>query len=204
MAAAHVSPDDIGAVVAANSTITAMPSLARSLLAAAAGLSSRDRGHRAGRRRMQRRRRRDLARPRPCPGSRPAGAHRRGDYCSPWFHPEPDLRGDRLRGCILSSALFTDATAAAVDDCPAPARRLVSASSMPARSACRAPRTRSAGTARPAPLLPVRRAETGTRSAARHRRPARRTWDGCRQPGCMHPALRRQRDHQGHRQKASA
>jgi len=132
MAAAHVSPDDIGAVVAANSTITAMPSLARSLLTAA-GLSSRTEaislageGCNGGAAAILRARDLVLAHGRPV-------LIVAGDYCSPWFYPEPDLRGSRLRGSILASALFADATAAAVmtpGPGPAPGFRIIDARSI--------------------------------------------------------------------------
>jgi predicted naringenin-chalcone synthase len=127
MGAAHVDPDDIGAVVAANSTITAMPSLARSLLTTA-GLPSRaeaislaGEGCNGGAAAILRAR--DLVL-----------AHRRpvlivaADFCSPWFYTEPDLRGGRLRGTVLSSALFSDAAAAAVmtpAPGPAPGYRII-------------------------------------------------------------------------------
>jgi len=114
MDAAQVTPDDIGAVVVANSTITAaMPSLAHGV-AAAAGLSRRTEaialageGCNGGAAAILRARDYVQARGRPA-------LIVVGDYASPWFHLEPDLRGDRLRGSILSSALFSDATAAAV------------------------------------------------------------------------------------------
>jgi len=50
------------------------------------------------------------------------------DFCSPWFYTEPDLRGGRLRGTVLSSALFSDAAAAAVmtpAPGPAPGYRII-------------------------------------------------------------------------------
>ena len=114
MDAAQVTPDDVGAVVVANSTITAaMPSLAHGV-AAAAGLSRRTEaialageGCNGGAAAILRARDYVQARGRPA-------LIVVGDYASPWFHLEPDLRGDRLRGSILSSALFSDATAAAV------------------------------------------------------------------------------------------
>ena len=113
MATAHIGPDDIGAVVTACSTITAMPSLARSLLTSA-GLSRHaetitlaGEGCNGGAAALLRARDLVLAHGRPV-------LIVAGDYCSPWFFPEPDLRGDRLRGSIVSSALFADATAAAV------------------------------------------------------------------------------------------
>lgn len=132
MAAAQVSADDIGAVVAANSTITAMPSLARSLLTAT-GLSSRTEavtlageGCNGGAAAILRARDLVLAHGRPV-------LIVAADYCSPWFYPEPDLRGGRLRGSILASALFSDATAAAVMTPaagPAPGFRIVDARSV--------------------------------------------------------------------------
>lgn len=132
MAAAHVSPDDVSAVVTANSTITAMPSLARCLLTAA-GLSSRaeaislaGEGCNGGAAAILRARDLVLAHGRPV-------LIVAGDYASPWFHPEPDLRGSRLRGSILSSALFSDATAAAVmtpAPGPVPGFRIIDARSV--------------------------------------------------------------------------
>jgi predicted naringenin-chalcone synthase len=132
MTAAHVGPDDIGAVVAACSTITAMPSLARSLLATA-GLSSHaeaitlaGEGCNGGAAAILRARDLVLAHGRPV-------LIVAGDICSPWFYPEPDLRGSRLRGSILSSALFSDAIAAAVvtpGSGPGPGFRVIEARSV--------------------------------------------------------------------------
>jgi predicted naringenin-chalcone synthase len=113
MAAAHVSPDDVGAVVVANSTIEAMPSLAHSVVTAA-GLGRRTEaitlageGCNGGAAAILRAREYVLARG--CPVLIVVG-----DYASPWYYPEPGRRGDLLRGSIVSSALFSDATAAAV------------------------------------------------------------------------------------------
>ena len=132
MDAAHVNPDDIAAVVVANSTITAaMPSLAHSVVTAA-GLSRRTEaialageGCHGGTAAILRARDYVQARGRPA-------LIVAGDYASPWFRLEADLRGDRLRGGILSSALFSDATAAAVmlpEPGPAPGFRILDTAS---------------------------------------------------------------------------
>ncbi len=108
MAAAHVTPDEIGAVVVASSTVTAMPSLAHAL-ASAAGLSDRaeaislgSEGCNGGAAAILQARAHVLAHG--CPVLVVAA-----DYASPWFHLEPGLRG-----AIVSSVLFSDAAGAAV------------------------------------------------------------------------------------------
>jgi predicted naringenin-chalcone synthase len=132
MAAAHACPGDIGAVLVANSTITAMPPLAQSVVTAA-GLRPQTEvipvsftGCNGGAHAVVRARDYVLARGR-------AALLVLADYTSPWFYLEPDLRGPELRAAIVSAALFSDAAAAAVmtpEPGPAPGFRILWASSV--------------------------------------------------------------------------
>jgi predicted naringenin-chalcone synthase len=113
IAAAHVTPDDIGAVVVETSTVMGMPPPGSGLLHAA-GLRPDTEiipihymGCNGGAHGISRARDWVLAHGRPA-------LIVTADYCSPWFYREPDLRGSKLRGAIVSAALFSDATAAAV------------------------------------------------------------------------------------------
>jgi predicted naringenin-chalcone synthase len=113
MDTAQTGPDDIGCVIVASSTIKAMPSLAHAIMAAI-GLSPRTdaitldgEGCNGGAATILRAQEYVLARQRPA-------LMVVADYVSPWYYREADRRGDMLLGSIISSALFSDATAAAV------------------------------------------------------------------------------------------
>jgi predicted naringenin-chalcone synthase len=114
LATAQVSPEDIDAVLVASSTVLSMPALPYQLVEMMGLRPSVDvipihfMGCTGGGHAIIRGRDYLLAHP-----------DRNlliiaADYASPHFHLEPDLRGVELRGSMVSSTLFSDATAAAV------------------------------------------------------------------------------------------
>jgi predicted naringenin-chalcone synthase len=114
LAKAQVTPEDIDAVLVETSTVLAMPAVAYQLIDTVGLRPSVEvipihfMGCNGGGHAILRGRDYLLAHP----------DHTllviAADYASPHFHVEPDLRGGELRGAMVSSMLFSDATAAAV------------------------------------------------------------------------------------------
>jgi predicted naringenin-chalcone synthase len=131
MATAQVSAADIDAVLVETSTVISMPTVAYDVVAAV-GLRPTTEvipvyfmGCNGGAHAIVRARDYLLAHP----------THTiliiAADYASPHFHVEEDLRGNALRGSVVSATLFSDATAAAVMSAHAdiPGFRIVGTSS---------------------------------------------------------------------------
>jgi predicted naringenin-chalcone synthase len=131
MAAARIPAGEIDAVLVETSTVIAMPTLAYELLEATGLRPSAEvipvsfMGCNGGAHAIVRARDHLLAHP----GS--SVLIIAADYASPWFFVEEELRGSLLRGSVLSSMLFSDATAATVmsDRIGAPGFRIVATSS---------------------------------------------------------------------------